>query len=169
LNAYTKKIQEINKNEESNIQLNVQAINVADFIQNIHSAYDKLAMIEFDFGASQSVIYADEVHFSNVMDNLIENAIKYSDPPAQIKITVKADVQHTIISVKDKGFGITPFDRNQIFDKFFRVSDKRVLKKDGFGLGLTYVKSIMEAHGGTITVESELNKGSTFTITLPHR
>ena len=167
LGAYTQRIQEINRNEESKIQLNRQAINVVDFFQTLHDTYKKSATMEFTFEAKRSVIYADIVHFSNVMDNLVENAIKYSDAPAQIHITIKEDSQNTILSVQDQGYGIAASDRHQVFDKFFRVNDKRIQKKSGFGLGLTYVKTIVEAHGGGISVESKLNKGSTFTITIP--
>ena len=167
LGAYTQRIQEINRNEESKIQLNKQAIHVVDFFQTLHDTYEKSAAMEFTFESKQSVIYADAVHFSNVMDNLVENAIKYSNNPAKVHITIKEDSQNTILSVQDHGYGIAISDKEYIFDKFFRVNDKRIKKQSGFGLGLTYVKTIVEEHGGKISVESELNKGSTFTITIP--
>ena len=169
LSAYTQRIQEINRNEESKIQLNRQKINTIDFFRTLHEIYEKSAIMKFTFETKQSVIYADVIHFSNVMDNLIENAIKYSNTTPQINITVKEDSQNTILSVQDDGYGISASDKKHIFDKFFRVNDRRVQKKSGFGLGLTYVKTIVEAHGGKILVESELNKGSIFTIIMPQK
>jgi len=167
LSAYTQRIQEINRNEESKIQLNRQKINTIDFFRTLHEIYEKSAIMKFTFETKQSVIYADVIHFSNVMDNLIENAITYSNTTPHINITVKEDSQNTILSVQDNGYGISASDKKHIFDKFFRVNDRRVQKKSGFGLGLTYVKTIVEAHGGKILVESELNKGSIFTIIMP--
>jgi len=167
LDAYTRRIQEINRNEESKIQLNKQEINAVDFLQMLHDTYEKSAAMKFSCESKQSVIYADAIHFSNVMDNLVENAIKYSDDTAQIHITLKEDSLNTILSVQDQGYGIADSDKRYIFDKFFRVRDKRIQEKSGFGLGLTYVKAIVEAHGGKISVESKLNRGSVFTVAIP--
>ena len=137
LDAYTQRVQEINRNEESKIRLNKQEISMVDFFQILHDTYEKSAVMKFVFETKQSVIYADVIHFSNVMDNLVENAIKYSDNPAHIRISLKNDFQNTILSVQDQGYGISNSDKKRIFDKFYRVNDKRIQKKSGFGLGLT--------------------------------
>lgn len=109
----------------------------------------------------------DFLHFSNVMDNLVENAIKYTAKrPAAVHIGVTDTSGALRIMVKDNGIGISVADRKYIFDKFYRVEREETKDKTGFGLGLTYVKSIVEAHGGTISVNSVLNEGSEFTITL---
>ena len=100
------------------------------------------------------------------MDNLVENAIKYTVArPVIINIDVTDTTNDELkISVTDNGIGISTADKKQIFDRFYRVNRTETKGKTGFGLGLTYVKSIVEAHGGTISVSSELNKGSEFVI-----
>ena len=112
-------------------------------------------------------ISVDILHFSNVMDNLIENAIKYTDKPIIIVDIEITDTKDGIrVSVRDNGIGISSADKKHIFEKYFRAKRHEVKRKSGFGLGLTYVKNIIEAHGGNITVNSNLNEGSEFIITL---
>ena len=101
------------------------------------------------------------------MDNLIENAIKYTlNTPVLINIKVTDITNGINISIEDNGIGISAADCKYIFDKYYRVKRKETKNKFGFGLGLTYVKSIIDAHGGNIVVNSKLNQGSEFIITL---
>jgi len=122
-----------------------------------------------DIGAINSTIYVDEMHFQNAVFNLLDNAIKYRKPEVPLNIYIKTwdDDQHIYLSIKDTGRGIKKEDQKKIFDKFYRVHTGNVHDVKGFGLGLAYVKQIVSAHDGEITIESEYGKGTTFKIKLP--
>ena len=120
-----------------------------------------------NLNATRCIIMADEVHFTNVIFNLLDNAIKYSKGKPDITVfTVNRDNQF-IISIADKGIGIDKQHQNRIFEQFYRVPTGNIHNVKGFGLGLSYVKRIVESHGGKIYLESEVNKGTTFFIFMP--
>ncbi len=114
-------------------------------------------------------VIADEVHLANVVHNLLDNAIKYSPGIPDISITTKTLNGDVLISIKDRGIGMSKDQMKRIFDKFYRVPTGNVHDVKGFGLGLSYVKTIVEEHNGQIEVKSELQKGSKFTIKLPNK
>ena len=122
-----------------------------------------------DIGAVDSAIYVDEVHFTNVIFNLMDNAIKYRKPdgPLNIVLSTWNDNERLYLSVKDNGIGIKKDNQKKIFEKFYRVHTVNVHDVKGFGLGLAYVKKIVDLHGGEIKVESEYGKGTSFIISLP--
>ena len=113
------------------------------------------------------VIHADRFHFGNVISNLIDNAIKYSGDAINIIIRAKTTSGGVEISVKDNGIGIAPDKQKHIFDKFYRVPTGDIHDVKGYGLGLYYAKTMVEKHGGTISVSSTLGKGSEFRIFIP--
>ena len=119
--------------------------------------------------AVDSAIYVDEVHFQNAITNLMDNAVKYRKPeqPLDIYIRTWNDKGHLCFSIRDTGLGIKKENVKKIFDKFYRVHTGNVHDVKGFGLGLAYVKKIINLHEGEIKCESELGKGTTFTISLP--
>lgn len=121
------------------------------------------------FGAGQSQIRVDELHVSNVVLNLLENALKYCEGVPEIQLYTRNFSKGVEISVKDNGIGIRKEDQKRIFEKFYRVSTGNVHNVKGFGLGLSYVKKIVDAHGGTVHVESEPGKGSEFIIRIPYK
>jgi signal transduction histidine kinase len=112
-------------------------------------------------------IEADKLHLRNVMLNLIDNAIKYSTEPVHIEITLTENKKNAVFAIQDNGMGIPKGHIKHVFDKFHRVPAGNVHNVKGTGLGLNYVKYIVEAHGGRIGVASELNKGSEFTVSIP--
>ena len=119
--------------------------------------------------AVDSAIYVDEVHFTNAITNLMDNAVKYRKPDEPLDLYIKTwnQGEHLCFSIRDTGQGIKKENVKKIFDKFYRVHTGNVHDVKGFGLGLAYVKKIINLHEGEIRCESELGKGTTFTITLP--
>lgn len=119
--------------------------------------------------AVDSTMYVDEMHFQNVIFNLLDNAVKYakSDQPLNVYLKTWNTEHHLCLSVRDTGVGIKKENLKKIFDKFYRVHTGNVHDVKGFGLGLAYVKKMVDLHDGEIRVDSEYGKGTTFTIKLP--
>lgn len=156
--------------EQKEIELKFEKNDLKQIVQKVLSTmklqFEKYnAQIEFDYKGDDFMIESDIIHLTNVVYNLIENALKYSKNP-QINLNLTDEPDKICLTVKDNGLGIPKEYQNKIFDKFFRVPQGDVHDIKGYGLGLSYVKSVVEKHNGTITVESELNQGSIFKITL---
>lgn len=117
--------------------------------------------------AKEDLIMVDAIHFENAIYNLLDNANKYSIEKPEIEICTKNTDQFIFISIKDNGIGISKKNQKRIFEKLYRVSTGDVHNTKGFGLGLNYVKAIVEGHDGEISISSELNKGAEFTIKIP--
>jgi two-component system phosphate regulon sensor histidine kinase PhoR len=123
--------------------------------------------IRLNLNAEQHFLYGDGEHLTNLVNNLLDNAIKYSPEVLEIIITTQNREKGIILSVEDKGIGMTKTVQTKIFERFYRQSSGNVHDVKGFGLGLNYARSIIEAHKGTINVFSEPGKGSRFEIFLP--
>ena len=143
-------------------QLIIEAKETFEFNQLEHEG-----KITLELNASNSIIFADQVHITNVVYNLLDNAIKYCKNTPEIIIRSTTEKKGINIEFEDNGLGIKKDDIRFIFDKFYRVPTGNLHNVKGFGLGLFYVKMIIEEHGGTIKVKSELGKGTTFYIWLP--
>ena len=143
-------------------QLIIEAKETFEFNQLEHEGE-----ITLELNASNSIIFADQVHITNVVYNLLDNAIKYCKNTPEIIIRSTTEKKGISIEFEDNGLGIKKDDIRFIFDKFYRVPTGNLHNVKGFGLGLFYVKMIIEEHGGTIKVKSELGKGTTFYIWLP--
>jgi len=124
--------------------------------------------LEFIDESENDRVEGDRVHLMNVITNLIDNAIKYSRGKPVIKVKIDNSGSDLRLMVRDAGIGISKENQKKIFDRFYRVSTGNVHDVKGFGLGLSYVKLIVEQHGGSIRVSSELNKGTEFVILLPN-
>ncbi len=122
--------------------------------------------IETDFMALNKIVEADKLHITNVIYNLLDNSLKYSENKPLVKISTRDVIGGLVIRIKDNGIGIAKDNQEKIFEKLFRVPTGNIHNVKGFGLGLSYVKSIMELHQGSIKVESKLGYGSTFLISL---
>jgi len=129
---------------------------------------NKKGDLKLNLGANNVVVMGDKTHLVNAMSNLIDNAIKYSLEKLTLYIETINKESELIIIVSDKGIGIDKQYHKQVFGKYFRVPTGNVHDIKGFGLGLAYVKKIIELHSGTIELESELGHGTTFKITLPN-
>ncbi len=120
------------------------------------------------FNAQNSFVFADKTHLTNALCNIIENAIKYSTSTIEININTSTKDHAILVEIKDNGIGIEKDHLKSIFDKYYRVPTGNVHNVKGFGLGLAYVKKIVDLHNGSITVQSEVGKGSSFIISLPN-
>lgn len=137
---------------------------VHNFEIRVHSANGQITL---DKKAEQFTIYGDQVHITNVLFNLLDNAVKYSKENPLIEVTTENKSDQVVVSVKDNGIGIAKEHQKQIFERFFRVPTGNIHDVKGFGLGLHYVSKIIDAHKGTIKVESSIGKGTKFMIYFP--
>lgn len=128
---------------------------------------EKQGTLSAQLEASNSIIEGDRVHLSNVVYNLVDNAIKYSKERPEITVRTENASEELIIKVQDQGIGISKENQKRIFDRLYRVPTGNIHDVKGFGLGLSYVKIIVEKLGGTVQVKSQMGKGSTFQINLP--
>ncbi|HMJ47582.1 MAG TPA: HAMP domain-containing sensor histidine kinase [Ferruginibacter sp.] len=158
--------------DKQEVQLNLKRLSAHDLItsalNNIHlQVEEKKGELEVHLDAEKQVILADEVHFTNLINNLLDNAVKYSKDNLQIKLSTQNAGNHLKIKIEDNGIGMNKETLNKIFEKFYRAHTGNVHNVKGFGLGLSYVKTMIDAHHGTIKAESVLGKGSNFCITMP--
>ena len=158
--------------DRGQLRLNKELTDLHDLI---HSAVDsfclesceKDAEFVYNLTASKFNLNIDRVHIRNVIENIIDNAIKYTSDKPKIRISTKNTDNGLQVAIADNGIGMQRDAQKKIFDKFFRVSTGNIHDVKGFGLGLYYVKTIIEAHSGKVDVESSLNNGSTFYVFLP--
>ncbi len=142
---------------------------ISNSIENINiQVKAKKGTVFAELGAENSYILADKVHLTNVFVNLLDNANKYTPENPEITIKTESNGKGLLVHVRDNGIGISKANQKKIFEKLYRVSTGNRHDVKGFGLGLSYVKAIVEEHGGTISLESELGKGSTFTVFIPY-
>ncbi|ANI89985.1 hypothetical protein A9P82_12230 [Arachidicoccus ginsenosidimutans] len=160
--------------EKEELQLNKTELHVHDIIRGLVDNFslqlqDKAGQAITHLNAANDLISGDEVHITNLFNNLIDNAVKYSKPdvPPRIVITTTNSAKNIVVQLKDNGIGMSKESVKRIFEKFYRAHTGNLHNVKGFGLGMTYVKDIIDAHKGKIKVESTLGKGTTFTVELP--
>jgi PAS domain S-box-containing protein len=159
----------LNKADRGKILFNPADIDLyhfaCDLIEQIRTFTQSNQEAVFDYRADDTIYHLDEKLLRQILMNLLTNAIKYSPDGGKIYLNVKSDKKFLIFKVKDQGMGISNSDKEKLFDPFFRSSE--IQNISGSGLGLSIVQKALELHGGTIKVESELGKGSTFTVKIP--
>lgn len=152
-------------------ELKLEVFNIEEVIKkaikSIQLSYNtRNGKIKTDFLAQNKIIEADKLHITNVIYNLLDNSLKYSSKSPLVTISTRDVIGGLIIRIKDNGIGIAKDNHKRIFEKLFRVPTGDLHNVKGFGLGLSYVKSIIDLHNGKIMVESKLGNGSTFTVNL---
>ncbi len=172
LNMQVERVLQTVKAERREFQLNKENIDLHDLIKSIADSFNVNAKnnkgeIELNLSASNFHILADKHHLTNVIFNLLDNAVKYSTQSPAVTVSTINEGNKLLLSVADNGIGIKKEYLKKIFDKFFRVPSGNIHNVKGFGLGLSYVKSIAKLHHWKIKVDSEFGKGSTFTLVIP--
>ncbi|MFZ4056869.1 MAG: ATP-binding protein [Ferruginibacter sp.] len=157
--------------DKQEVQLNLKKLHVHELIQsavtNIQlQVEEKGGKLELTLLAGKDEMMADEVHFTNLISNLLENAVKYSKENLVIKLSTQSSGNTIKIKIEDNGIGMNKETLSRIFEKFYRAHTGNIHNVKGFGLGLSYVKTMVEAHKGTIKAESVSGRGSTFTLSF---
>ena len=157
--------------DRQEVQLNLKPLHVHKIIRDVADNFilrlqEKHGMLETELNATDDLIEGDEVHISNLVNNLMDNAVKYSkeNVPPIIKVVTLSNNKRFTIRIEDNGIGMSRETVKRIFEKFYRAHTGNIHNVKGFGLGLSYVKNVVEAHNGAIKAESTLGKGSCFTI-----
>lgn len=157
--------------EKGKLSLHKQPVDVKDMIESLISKFsvgqNKKVSFSTHYELNDETLYADPLYLGNAISNLIDNAIKYSGDSVEITLSATAKGQQIYIRVKDNAMGISERDQKNIFNRFERGAEIKRNSASGFGIGLNYVKSVVEAHGGGITLSSKEGIGSDFVITLP--
>jgi len=158
--------------EKQELNLNLSKVSVHEMVQEVAGTFelqlqDKNGQIDFLLNASNDIISADDTHFRNMLSNLIDNAIKYSQDPVRIVISSHSTRNHFVMRIQDNGIGMNKESVKRIFEKFYRAHTGNLHNVKGFGLGMSYVKTVIDAHKGKIKVDSAVGKGTSFTIEVP--
>ncbi len=172
LGMLTEKVLQTALIEKARIRLNMTGTDIHELVE---SAIAKVGLqvearhgkIEQRLNAAYSYVLADKIHMTNLFTNLLDNANKYSPNKPVITVTTENNAEGVLVHVEDKGVGISRQNQKKIFENLYRVSTGNIHDVKGFGLGLSYVKAIAEKHQGYVSLESESNKGSIFTVFIP--
>jgi two-component system phosphate regulon sensor histidine kinase PhoR len=174
MNRQVETILKASQLEKNEVNLNRKPLHVHEIIKEVVDNFalqleTKQGKVELDLNASNDLIEGDEVHFSNLVNNLVDNAVKYAkeNTPPLVKLSTSSNAKHFMMRIEDNGIGMNRDTLKRIFERFYRAHTGNVHNVKGFGLGLSYVKTMVEAHDGDIRAESVLGKGTTFTVDLP--
>lgn len=172
MHAQVENVLRISKLENDDLDIKKERLKLHDLIEDAIShvsliVEDRSGYINTHFNAKKSSILANESHFTNVIVNILDNAVKYSEGSPEIDIYTENVKNYIVMKVRDKGTGMSKSAQRKIFEKFFREHTGNIHNVKGHGLGLAYVKRILDDHHGYISVESQKGKGSTFIVKLP--
>jgi two-component system phosphate regulon sensor histidine kinase PhoR len=174
LGSHVEKVLQMALLDRGEIRLKLSSVNVHDVIEKVLNNIgiqieQRGGEVDLSFEADQEVIEADELHVTNILYNLLDNALKYSPNTPVIGIKTASLPEGVSITVSDQGLGMTKEQVSRIFEKFYRVPTGNRHDVKGFGLGLSYVKKMIDEHHGQILVDSQPGKGSTFDVILPYK
>ena len=172
MHSQVENVLRISRLEKNQIDLNTETIDLHDTIEDAIThvsllSEDRGGKIEIHLEALESELPGNQFHLTNVVVNMLENAIKYSEGAPKIEVSTESTSKFFIFKIKDSGIGMNKAVQKQVFNKFYREQKGNIHDVKGHGLGLAYVKEIVEKHHGTVFVESEKGKGSIFTVKLP--
>lgn len=174
MNRQVETILKASQLEKQEVQLALKPAHLHEIIKDVVENFslqleEKHGRVELDLKAANDLVDADEVHFSNLVNNLVDNALKYSreNVPPVVKVSSQSNGKKFWLKVEDNGIGMNRDTLKKIFERFYRAHTGNIHNVKGFGLGLSYVKTMVEAHDGDIKAESTPGKGSTFTVELP--
>ena len=172
MNKHVETILQAALQEKQELQLNLVKIHVHQLLTDVLDNYqlqleEKQAKVELNLLAKHDMIDADEVHFTNVLSNLFDNAIKYSKENLLIRVSTDNSGKYLVIKLEDNGIGMSKETVKRVFEKFYRAHTGNIHNVKGFGLGMSYVKTVVDAHKGRIKADSTLGKGSCFTLEMP--
>lgn len=158
--------------DKQELKLDMKKVHANELIKNALNNYqlqikDKEGKVELNFEAQNDEIVADETHFTNLLSNLMDNAIKYSKENLVLKISTVNYGKYLHIKIQDNGIGMNKETVKRVFEKFYRAHTGNIHNVKGFGLGMSYVKAVIDEHKGRIKVESTQGKGSCFTVEMP--
>jgi two-component system phosphate regulon sensor histidine kinase PhoR len=172
LKQHVERVLQMARLDKEDFSLHKETVDLHDVIQDaLHNSsvllQENQGNVRLQLEASHEKVKADRLHLTNVFNNLLDNAIKYCKGCAEISVRTANRGEQIIVEVIDNGIGISPENQKRIFQKFYRVPTGNVHDVKGFGLGLSYAKTIVEEHGGFIQVDSEFGTGSVFRVVLP--
>lgn len=158
--------------EKQELNLTLSKVSVHEMVREVAGTFalqlqDKNGHIDFLLNASKDTISGDDTHFRNLISNLIDNAIKYSQDPVRIVISSHSTKNYFVMRIQDNGIGMSKESVKRIFEKFYRAHTGNLHNVKGFGLGMSYVKTVVDAHKGKIKVDSAVGKGTSFTVEVP--
>ena len=171
LSAYLNKVRELTRADNEHTILSIRSFDLSTTIEKLirlnNAPAHKVVRFETHFCEQPLWVMADPVHTANCLSNLIENAVKYSGNEVCISIEAFLENNRLYLKIKDNGIGIPPQEQSRVFEKFYRAQNIPDANLPGIGLGLSYVKLMVEAHNGTIRLQSQQGKGTTFIIEIP--
>lgn len=172
LGDHIERVLNIARIEKDNLKLEQQEVDINDLVQAVLDSMElqfqrKAAQVNLHLNATSAKVMGDELHLSNVLFNLVDNAIKYSEESPEITLSTRNNSKYVFITVEDKGIGMSRDQLSRIFDQFYRIPTGNRHDVKGFGLGLSYVNDIVKRLGGKIQVKSEKGKGTVFEVGLP--
>jgi two-component system phosphate regulon sensor histidine kinase PhoR len=174
MNRQVETILKASQLERQEVELILKPVHVHDVIKDVVDNFtlqleDRKGKVELALNAKNDMIEADEMHLSNLVNNLVDNALKYSkeNTAPVVKLSTNSNGKKFCLKIEDNGIGMNRDTLKKIFERFYRAHTGNIHNVKGFGLGLSYVKTMVEAHNGDIKAESILGKGSSFTVDLP--
>lgn len=172
MKQHLERLLQIARLDRADLQLKKEKIDlhalIRETVESMQPILDeRKASIVFQFNSQESIVMGDKYHLTNVIFNMIDNALKYTIAQPEITITTARKGKGVQVHIQDNGIGIAPEHHRKVFQKFYRVPTGNVHNVKGFGLGLSYVKQVVEAHVGSVLLSSEPQKGSLFTVYLP--